>query len=184
MRGSGGTRVLLAVVATFASAGCGSGEARHIARAPSSARPASMDAPGTTTSTTSAALVTSSTTAKTSAAPTTTSTATAVMRVATERCDRAAACKHVGTGHTFGDRDECVNAVGHDVVTALSDEACPSGVDADRLAACISEVQANPCDEGEKSASSLPSSCARETLCQHGGDRHGGDVSGSVQTLR
>lgn len=160
MRGIGGATVVLAAVATFASYGCGGGEARQTARAPS-ARPASMDAPGTT-ATTSAALTTSSVTPK---ANPTTSTASAVMRVTTERCDRAAACKHVGTGRVFGDRDECVNAIGHEVVSALSEEECPSGVDADRLAACVSEVQANPCEDGDESVARLPS-CMRERLCR------------------
>ncbi len=163
MRGIAGTTVVLGIVATLASFGCGSGEARYTARAPS-ARPASMDAPGTT-ATTSAALTTSSVTPKAKATPPM-STASAVMRVATERCDRAAACKQVGTGRAFGDRDECVNAIGHEVVAAISDDECPSGVDVDRLAACVSEVQASSCANAAESGAALPS-CMRDGLC-HG----------------
>jgi hypothetical protein len=162
MRRIGGATVVLAVVATFASYGCGSGEVRPTARVPI-ARPASLDAPGTT-ATTSAALTTSSVTPKTKANPKT-STASAVMRVSTERCDRAAACKQVGMGRVFGDRDECVNAVGHEVVTALSDEECPSGVDAEHLATCLSEVQASACDAPESVAHLLPS-CTPDRLCR------------------
>ena len=173
MRAMNKTTVVLAAMVTFASFGCGSGEARHTARAPS------LDTAGTTR-TTSAALTTRVTTTSTttngsSATPTasvpkTTSTANAVMRVATESCDRAAACKQIGAGRAFGDRDECVNAIGHDIVTSLSDDACPSGVDAERLAACASEVQASACEDGSKSIANPPS-CARERLCR------GGDVA-------
>lgn len=182
MRRSHGKTAAMTVaasVAIAASYGCGSGEARQTTRTASSARSSSssarMDTPGTT-STTSAALTTGALTTNaatpTASAPPTPPTppmsvATAVMRVTTEHCDRAVTCKHVGTGRVFGDRDECVNAVGHDVVATLSEEECPSGVEASRLAACVSEVQASPCDGGATPIS-LPPSCARDRLCSAG----------------
>ncbi len=174
MRGIGNTTVVMAGLATMtalASFGCGGGEARHTARTPSAARAAGLDAPGTTR-TTSAALITTTTTSTTTTAASaprvtpTTSTASAVMRIATERCDRAVACKQIGPNRAFGDRDECVNAIGHAVVTSLSDDECPSGVDSDRLAACASEVQASSCDDGAGAkADATPASCARNRLC-------------------
>jgi len=175
MRGIGKTTVVLAGMATMtalASVGCGGGEARHTARTPSAARAASLDAPGTTR-TTSAALTTTTTTtsttttaASTARATPTTTTASTVMHIAIEQCDRAVACKQIGANRAFGDRDECVNAVGHAVVTSLSDAECPSGVDSERLAACASELQASSCDDGAKAdAKATPASCARERLC-------------------
>lgn len=161
-----GTRLMVAFVATFATCatfGCSSGDARRPARAP-------LDAPGRT-ATTSAALTTTTVTTQATtpksapASPTPTTTASAVMRVTTERCDRLVACKQVGTGRTFGDRDECFNVVGREVVAALPDDECSSGVDPDRLAACVSEVQANACESGADSVASLPS-CTRDRLCR------------------
>jgi hypothetical protein len=67
----------------------------------------------------------------------------------------------------FGDRDECANSIGHDVVAALSDENCPSGIDPDRLAACVTQVQTNACDDGSEPEARLPL-CARERLCNSG----------------
>jgi hypothetical protein len=92
------------------------------------------------------------------------------MRIATERCDRAVACKQIGANRAFGDRDECVNAIGHAVVTSLSDDECPAGVDSDRLAACASEVQATSCDDGAAAkADATPPSCSRDRLCHRDG---------------
>ena len=167
MRGMDRSTVALAVVAMFAGYGCGggAGEARQSARAPSngSARVATLDTPGTT-ATTSAALTTN--TNPTANTATTTTTAAAITRVSDARCERDETCREIGTGRAFGDRNECMNAVGHDFVTTLPDDACPSGVDSDRLAACISEMKSNPCREDDpKSAAGLPSSCAREQLC-------------------
>lgn len=92
-------------------------------------------------------------------------TATAVMRVTTSRCDREAECNNVGTGHEFGDRDECVNEIGHHVVSALPAEECPAGVDSDALAACVRDVRAEPCGQGGAAAVERLSSCSRERLC-------------------
>lgn len=87
------------------------------------------------------------------------------MRVTTTRCDREEACSNVGTGKEFGDRDACVNEIGHDNVSTFSSEECPSGVDADRLDACISELKASPCVTGGKADERAPASCSREQLC-------------------
>jgi hypothetical protein len=78
------------------------------------------------------------------------------------RCDHQAACNNVGTNKAFGDRDSCANEIGHEVVAALSPEDCPSAVDADRLATCVSEVESEPCRD---EAAEPPSSCGRERLC-------------------
>jgi hypothetical protein len=90
--------------------------------------------------------------------------ASAVMRVTTARCDREVECNRVGTNRAFGDRDACANEIGHDVVATLSSEQCPSGVDAARLAACVSELQSAPCGDKPTSAEG-PASCALERLC-------------------
>lgn len=152
--------------------GCGSGDERRPARAPAKS----------TTQTTSAALTVSST--ETTSSPSTNATmapaatpavpvrrpvmvetASAVMRVTTSRCDREAACSNVGTGRAFGDRDECVNEIGHYIVAALPSEECPSGVDSDALSTCIRDVQAEPCSDGGAAAVDRLSSCSRERLC-------------------
>ena len=170
----GGVMVVLSVLVGVTAGGCGGGEPRT-ARAPSGTRVA-------TTTTTSDALTTSATVAgpkatneSSSAAPaehastyatamkTATPGANAALRVATARCDREAACGNIGTGRPFGDRDECVNQIGHDVVADLSSEECPSGVATDSLEACISDVQSAPC--GEETEGAGPSSCARERVC-------------------
>jgi hypothetical protein len=163
----GKTLMLALAAAAVGTAACGGGAARRSMRDPSS-----------TTSTTSAALTTRAglTNATTASAPDDTmrTSATskpaqvgvpsAVMRVTMARCDRQATCNHVGINRTFGDRDACANEIGHDVVAALSPEECPSGIDAERLAACVSELQAEPCSDKATSADG-PSSCGRERLC-------------------
>ena len=166
--------VALSVVVGLTAGACGGGEPRP-ARAPSATRVA-------TTTITSDALTTSATVAgptasngSSSAAPaanaspsatsvnTATPAASAALRIATARCDREAACDNVGTGRSFGDRDECVSQIGHDVVTNLSSEECPSGVAANSLATCIADVGSAPCGEEEEGV--VPSSCSRERVC-------------------
>jgi hypothetical protein len=162
--------VVLAGFAALAAAGCGSSDERRPARAPVSTNAVS------TTQTTSAALSVSSAVSSTSTnatmtpaatprrGPTTVEPASAVMRVATARCDREAECSNVGTGRPFGDRDECVNEIGHYVVAALPSEQCPSGVDSEALSTCVRDVQAEPCGDGKAAVDRL-SSCSRDHLC-------------------
>lgn len=94
-------------------------------------------------------------------------TASVVMRVTTARCDREAECSNVGTGREFGDRDECVNEIGHHVVAALPSDACPGGVDADVLATCVRDVQAEPCGAARDGVAVIErlASCSRDRLC-------------------
>ena len=161
MRRIRGTTVVLAALAALTGTACGGG-----ARSP-------VLAPSSTTATTSAALTTSATTSSdTNAtalnsathAPATVDAASAVMRVTMGRCDRQAACNNVGTNRRFGDRDACANEIGHDVVATLSSEECPSGVDADKLSTCLSDLQSEPCLDRATSAEG-PASCGRERLC-------------------
>jgi hypothetical protein len=165
MRRIGGTTLVLALATALTTAACG-GRERPIARTPAS-----------TTMTTSAALTTSSSAAgprqnETSrssatskpAAPAPVEVAGAVMRVTMARCDRQAACNNVGTNRPYGDRDSCANEIGHHVAAALSPEQCPSGIDAERLAACMSDVESETCSDKATSEQG-PSSCALERLC-------------------
>ena len=162
--------VVLALATLFAGLGCGGGgEARRPARSPANA----ATAEGRTT-TTSAAITTTTSGASSSVpaaapvtavrAPSRVDTPNAVVRVAAARCDREVACEHVGTGRAFGDRDECVNAIGHEVAAALPAEACPTGVDADRLSTCVAEAGARSCDADTASVEASPS-CALEAMC-------------------
>ena len=174
MRSILGKTVVLGALSALALA-CGGGEDRRPARAPTTG----------TTQTTSAALTVSSspstnatmtpgatpaggTVAAPVAAPVRrpvmVETASAVMRVTTARCDREAECSNVGTGKEYGDRDECVNSVGHNVVATLASDACPGGVDADALATCPRDVQAEPCGDGAGAVDRL-TSCSRDRLC-------------------
>jgi hypothetical protein len=167
--------VVLAAMAVLAGVGCGSSDERRPARAPASRTAVS------TTQTTSAALTVSSAEAQPGAStpstnatmtpaatprrvPATVETASAVVRLATARCDREAECRNVGTGREFGNRDECVNEIGHYVVAALPSEECPGGVDSDALSTCLRDVQAEPCGDGKGAVDRL-SSCSRDHLC-------------------
>lgn len=179
-------RIVVVTLALAALAGCGGGEARREARAPSKAQDREK------TGTSQAALTTTSTTTTTSAmvggpkvdstsvnanastnaamvqaATPPVSTSSSVMRITTARCDREAACNHVGTGKSFADKDECVNAVGHDVVTMLGagGDECPLGIDADRLSTCLSDLQAQSCEGDSSPAVETVSSCDRARLC-------------------
>lgn len=159
--------VVLAALPALALA-CGGNDERRPARAPTTS----------TTRTTSAALTVSSSPSTNATmapaatpvmvpvkiVPATVETASAVMRITTARCDREAECSNVGTGKEFGDREECVNSIGHGVVAALPAGDCPGGVDADALSTCTRDVQAEPCGEGVAAVDRL-SSCSRERLC-------------------
>lgn len=161
-----GKMVLLASISTLALA-CGGSEDKRPARAPTT---------GTTQTTSAALSVTSSPSTNATMAPVATpvaapvrrpvmvETASAVMRVTTARCDREAECSNVGTGKEYGDRDECVNSVGHAYVGTLTSDACPGGVDADALAACTRDVQAEPCGDAAGAIDRL-TSCSRDRLC-------------------
>ena len=166
MRSIFGKTLVLAALPALALA-CGGSEERRPARAPTTG----------TTQTTSAALTVSSspstnatmTPAATPVAapvrmPVMVETASAVMRVTTARCDREAECSNVGTGKEYGDRDECVNSVGHTVVATIPADACPGGIDADALSTCTRDVQAEPCGDGAGAVDRL-TSCSRERLC-------------------
>lgn len=152
--------VLALTTATFVACG-GSTEARRPAR--------SAAVVESRTTTTSAALTTqpaasSSVASSAPVTPARVEPASAVVRVSTTRCDRAQSCGHIGTGRTFGDRDECVNAVGHDVVAELPVADCPTGIDADRLSSCLSELGDGACD-GAAKETALPPSCTLDQLC-------------------
>lgn len=146
--------------------GCAGGpEARRPARST-----AILESRTTTTSaalTVSHSLSTRSTSVTPAPTPRHVETATAVMRVVTARCDREAACGHVGTGRSYGDRDECANGVGHDVVAAFPSDDCPSGIDAERLDACAAAIDAATCD-ASTSDGNLPAACALDQLCPGG----------------
>jgi hypothetical protein len=170
MRRTSGKTILLVAVAAASGTACG-GEERPPARAPSAVQ--------STTITTSAALTTSdsstvaagdrrSTNATTMNAatprPAPVSAASALMRVTTARCERHAACNNVGTNRLFADRHACANEIGHHVVSVLSSEDCPSGVDESKLATCVSEIESEPCSDNTTSTGGPPS-CGRERLC-------------------
>lgn len=160
--------VVLAALATLVGA-CGGGEERRPARAPTAGITRTTSAaltassPGSSPST-NATMAPTATPPRPVRMPVTVEAASAVMRVTTARCDREAECSNVGTGREFGDRDECVNEIGHHVVAVLPSEACAAGVDADVLAACVRDVQAEPCGNGVAAVERL-ASCSRDRLC-------------------
>lgn len=153
--------------------GCGGGEERRPARTPvsttrtTSAALTVSSAPATSNASTNATMAPAATPPAAPVRPARVETASAVMRVAVSRCDREVACNNVGTGREFGDRDECVNEVGHYVVTAIPSDECPDGVDADALSTCIRDAKAEPCEIGGGGAEVVDrlTSCSRDRLC-------------------
>ncbi len=166
MRGIHGTVVVLGFVAALSGTACG-GEERRPARAPVSrtwTTSAALTGEGSSVTPAPITDATARNSATRKAPPT--PIASAVMRVTSARCDRQAACNNVGTNRAFADRDSCANEIGHDVVAVLTSEQCPSGVDADLLAACVSDLQSEPCGEKARArAAEGPSSCGLESLC-------------------
>jgi hypothetical protein len=158
--------VVLALATVTLAAGCGrDADVQRPARTPRD----SGNVVGRTT-TTSAALSTTSASVTPAARPRLSpriEMASAVMRVTTARCEREATCGHVGTGRAFGDRDECANGVGHEIVALLPPGDCPSGVPGERLAACLAQIEAGSCDGAD--AEPLPASCALEQICAEAG---------------
>lgn len=101
---------------------------------------------------------------RTNATSTNDATATsssAVVRLSSARCDRAASCSTAST-----DRDGCMNEVGADLARRLPEDRCIV-VSAEALAACASELSQEPCggDGGAPKPLEAFASCARDRLC-------------------
>ena len=88
----------------------------------------------------------------------------AVRMLSTTRCAYEQACGHVGEGERFVDTAECMKAAELDERTAIGLDACPFGVDGERLDRCAAAVRAHPCDSPITTVDHL-AQCRRSDLC-------------------
>ncbi len=80
------------------------------------------------------------------------------------RCGYEEACGHVGDGKRFATPAECSKAADLDERTAIGLDACPFGVDGDRLDRCAAAVRAQPCNSVIVTVDHI-AECRRSDLC-------------------
>lgn len=89
------------------------------------------------------------------APPAKVATASALVQITHARCDREAAC------HASGDRNACMNEMGHDVAGEIPSDDCPS-IAPSRLQTCLDAIHARICGAD---GLDTPPACSREQLC-------------------
>jgi hypothetical protein len=104
--------------------------------------------------------------AGTSADPATRSdTMNAINDISVARCDREVRCGGVGPDETYETRDQCIaklNEAGYDDLDA---DACRTGIDADELGKCLSEINAERCEAPLDTLERLVA-CRSSALCK------------------
>jgi hypothetical protein len=89
----------------------------------------------------------------------------ASQRVATARCDQELACAHdLGSAKREADKTECLDRVKSETAKELSPEACPKGIDHDRLVHCVGAMEQVGCDDPVSRLMQLED-CRKSRLC-------------------
>ncbi len=84
--------------------------------------------------------------------------------ISAERCTREARCGNVGQGLSYQTRAACMQDVGKDNRSELTNGPCPHGILGDKLEKCLSEVRSQRCDNPFDTLSRI-NACARPALC-------------------
>jgi hypothetical protein len=93
-----------------------------------------------------------------------TSTPSAVVSLATARCDREVKCQRIGPTEKYNNRSDCLADMDRPERLALSSEACPGGISEQGLASCLQSIRDERCDQRLEGLSRLPS-CRSSNLC-------------------
>lgn len=89
---------------------------------------------------------------------------TVIGRIARARCDHQVVCGRVGPTAPWRSDGECMDALRRSVRDELTHEACPKGVRAGALAACLATVRTRACSSSAERLETVPP-CTRDALC-------------------
>ena len=69
----------------------------------------------------------------------------AVKDISNARCDLEQRCNNIGAGQSFDNREACETKMRGSLGDDLNTKDCPSGVDHEKLSACLSQIRAEEC---------------------------------------
>jgi hypothetical protein len=95
-----------------------------------------------------------------------------------ERCDLEDRCANIGVGGDYATLEDCVEQVGSDNASALTDAACPGGIDPGRLQTCLVDIHREHCDDLFGTLRSY-TACTQSVLCPSWETAVGGYIGGS-----
>ena len=87
----------------------------------------------------------------------------AIMRLATARCEREAACNNLGPGKKHADRESCMNEAGQSSRGTLRADQCPQ-IDQSKLSECLNDIKSERCGNPLDSLDTVMS-CTRGKIC-------------------
>lgn len=88
----------------------------------------------------------------------------AIQRVAFARCQQELSCSNL-TSWTLADNQKtCIERVKADTARELSPQACPKGIDHDRLVDCVAAIERTGCDDPVARLMQLED-CKKSRLC-------------------
>ncbi|OJY19529.1 MAG: hypothetical protein BGO98_14555 [Myxococcales bacterium 68-20] len=87
----------------------------------------------------------------------------AIMRLATARCDREAACNEIGAGKKYADRDECTREAGQNARGTLRADQCAT-IDQAKLSDCLNDIKNERCNNPLDTLDTV-TSCTRSKMC-------------------
>ncbi|GAF69188.1 unnamed protein product [marine sediment metagenome] len=105
-----------------------------------------------------------STTMLTSGEATTPTNDDAVIRIATNRCERELVCNKIGQGRAFEDQASCLERMDEMMDQEVGRGVCPRGVDAFAVSSCLLEIERTECGGALERTTNLPV-CTKAFLC-------------------
>lgn len=87
----------------------------------------------------------------------------AIMRLATARCEREAACNNLGEGKKYADREACMREATQSSRGTLRADQCPQ-IDESKLSGCLNDVTNERCGNVLDTLDRL-TSCTRSSIC-------------------
>jgi hypothetical protein len=86
--------------------------------------------------------------------------------IAKERCDREDRCSNIGVDRKYATREVCVGQTRSDNMNALTNAACPYGIDSAKLQACLTSIREEHCNNPFDTLSRY-TACTQSALCPH-----------------
>ncbi|HVJ88970.1 MAG TPA: DUF6184 family natural product biosynthesis lipoprotein [Labilithrix sp.] len=88
----------------------------------------------------------------------------AIDRITALRCTRELSCGNVGRDQRYASSDVCTREVRRKLETDLRASNCPTGIDGNKLDACVDAIQSQSCATKSKPATVL-TACRTSELC-------------------
>jgi hypothetical protein len=86
--------------------------------------------------------------------------------IAEARCAREARCGHIGGGHLYASKQDCLAKLATEIVDQLGSDNCPSGISPKDLAECIEASREESCDN-PLDAEDRAAACSAADVCTH-----------------